>query len=71
VLHPAFGVVVYPITVVTIRDHQTHGGLGPAAGLSIALGVVLVAQILSLTVALNRSRHDQWCKPTRRQRGVS
>jgi hypothetical protein len=56
VLHPAFGVVVYAIIVVTVRDHQTHGGLGPAAGLSIALGVVLIAQIGALMVALNRSR---------------
>jgi hypothetical protein len=56
VLHPAFGAVVYAIVVVTVRDHQTHGGLGPAAGLSIALGVILITQIGALTVALGRSR---------------
>jgi hypothetical protein len=56
VLHPAFGAVVYAIIVVTVHDHQTHGRLGPAAGLSIALGVVLIAQIGALAVALGRSR---------------
>jgi hypothetical protein len=56
VLHPAFGAVVYAIIAVTVRDHQTHGRLGPAAGLSIALGVVLVAQVGALTVAFARSR---------------
>jgi hypothetical protein len=56
ILHPAFGVVVYAIIAVTIRDHQTHGGLSPATGLSVALGVVLIAQIGAVTVALARSR---------------
>jgi hypothetical protein len=56
VLHPAFGTVVFAIIVVTVRNHQTHGDLGPAAGLSIALGVLLIAQIGALTVALSRSR---------------
>jgi uncharacterized membrane protein len=56
ILHPAFGVVVYAIIAVTVRDHQTHGRLGPAAGLSIALGVVLIAQVGALMVALRRSR---------------
>jgi hypothetical protein len=56
VLHPAAGVVVYAIVVVNVHDHQTHGGLGPAAGLSIALGVVLIAQVGALAVALSRSR---------------
>lgn len=59
VLHPAAGAVAYAIIVVTVRDHQTHGGLGPAVGLSIALGVTLVAQIGALTVALTRSRRDE------------
>ncbi len=56
VLHPAFGVVVYAIIVITVRDHQTHGGLGPAAGLTIALGIVLITQIGALAVAVTRSR---------------
>jgi hypothetical protein len=56
VLHPAIGAVMYAIIVVNVRDHQTHGGLGPAAGLSIALGVVLIAQIGAVAVALTRSR---------------
>jgi len=55
VLHPAVGAVAYSIIVVNVRDHQTHGGLGPAAGLSIALGVILITQIGALTVALGRS----------------
>ncbi len=56
VIHPAAGAVVYAIIVVTVRDHDTHGGLGPAAGLSIALGVLLIVQIGALAVALTRSR---------------
>jgi len=55
VLHPAAGAVVYAIIVVTVQDHQTHGDLGPTAGLSIALGVILITQIGALTVALGRS----------------
>jgi hypothetical protein len=58
VIWPALGVVVYAIIVVTVRDHQTHGGLGPAAGLSIALGVMLITQIGALTVALSRNRRS-------------
>jgi hypothetical protein len=57
VLHPAFGAAVFAIIAVTVRNHQTHGDLGPAAGLSIALGILLIAQIGALTVALSRSRH--------------
>ena len=56
ILHPAIGAVMYAIIVASVRDHQTHGRLGPAAGLSIALGVVLIAQIGALAVALTRSR---------------
>jgi hypothetical protein len=56
VLHPLIGAVAYAFIVVTVRDHQTHGGLGPAAGLSIALGIVLIAQVGALAVALGRSR---------------
>jgi hypothetical protein len=56
VLHPALGAMVYVIIVVTVQDHQTHGGLGPAAGLSIALGVMLIAQVGALAVARTRSR---------------
>jgi len=56
VIYPALGVVVYVIIIVTVRDRQTHGGLGPAMGLSIALGVMLIAQIGALIVALTRGR---------------
>jgi hypothetical protein len=56
VIHPALGAVVFVIIVVTVRDHQTRGGLSPAAGLGIALGVLLIAQIGALAVALTRSR---------------
>jgi len=56
ILWPALGVVVYAIIVGTVRDHQTHGGPGPAAGLGIALGAMLIAQIGALAVALTRSR---------------
>jgi hypothetical protein len=56
VLYPGFGVVVYVIIIVTVRDHQTHGGLGAVTGLSIALGVMLAAQIGALALALSRSR---------------
>jgi hypothetical protein len=58
VLYPALGVVAYAIIVVTVRDHQTHGGLGPAVGLSVALGIMLVAQVGALTVALTRNRRS-------------
>jgi hypothetical protein len=58
VLHPALGAVVYAIIFVTVRDHRTHGGLGPTAGLSIALGVMLIAQIGALAVARTRSRRS-------------
>jgi hypothetical protein len=56
VIHPAFGVVVFAIIVATVGNHQTHGDLGPAAGLSIALGILLITQIGAVTVALTRSR---------------
>ncbi len=56
VLHPAAGAVIFAIIVVTVRDHQTHGGPGPAVGLSVALGVVLAAQIGAVAVARARSR---------------
>ncbi len=56
ILHPAAGAVVYAIIVVAVQEHKTHGGLGAAAGLSIALGVLLVAQIGALIVALSRNR---------------
>jgi len=58
ILWPALGVVVYAIIVGTVREHATHGGPGPAAGLSIALGLMLIAQIGALTVALTRSRRS-------------
>ena len=56
VIWPALAVVVYAIIAVTVRDHKTHGSLGPAAGLSIALGVMLIAQIGALAVARTRDR---------------
>lgn len=56
VLWPALGVVAYVIIVVNVHNHSTHGGLGPAAGLSIALGVMLITQVGALTVALTRNR---------------
>jgi hypothetical protein len=55
VLHPAFGVVVFAIITVTVRDHQTHGDLGPAVGVSIALGLILITQVGALTVARSRN----------------
>jgi len=56
ILHPAAGAVVFAIIFLTVRDHQTHGGLGPAVGLSIALGIMLISQIGAMTVALARNR---------------
>jgi hypothetical protein len=56
VMWPAAGVVVFTIIVVTVRNHQTHGGPGASVGLFIALGVMLVTQIGALTVALGRNR---------------
>lgn len=58
ILHPAAGGVAYAIIVITVHNHQTHGNLGPTAGLSIALGVMLIAQIGALAVALARSRRS-------------
>jgi len=55
-LWPGLGVVVFAIIVVTVKNHQTHGGLGPSAGLSIALGVMLITQIGALAVARRRDR---------------
>jgi hypothetical protein len=54
-LWPALGAVVFVIIVVATDNHQTHGGTGPAVGLSIALGVMLVTQIGALTVARSQS----------------
>lgn len=56
ILYPVFGAVVYTIVTVAVRDHTTHGSLGPAAGLTIALGVMLVGQVGALAVAITRSR---------------
>jgi hypothetical protein len=58
VLYPVLGAVVFTIIVVNVRDHHTHGGLGPGPtiGLSVALVVMLAAQIGALAVALRRSR---------------
>ncbi len=56
VLWPAIGAVIYTIIVITMKDHQTHGGPGPSVGLSIALGVILVTQVGALAVAVSRNR---------------
>jgi hypothetical protein len=56
VLYPALGAVVFAIISIAVKNHSTHGGLGAATGLSIALGVMLIAQIGALAVALTRSR---------------
>jgi hypothetical protein len=53
---PAMGAVVFVIIVVAVHGHQTHGGLGPVFGLSIALGVMLVTHIGALAIALGQSR---------------
>jgi hypothetical protein len=58
VLYPAAGAVVFGIIVGTVLDHQTHGGLGRTVGLSLALGVMLAAQIGALTIALTRNRRS-------------
>jgi hypothetical protein len=55
-MYPGIGVVVYVIIIVSLHDRGANGGLGPVTGLSIALGVMLVAQIGALAVALHRSR---------------
>jgi len=57
ILYPVFGAVVYTIVTVSVKDHTTHGSLGPATGLTIALVVMLAAQIGALAVAISRSRH--------------
>jgi hypothetical protein len=56
VLYPALGAVVFAIISLAVKNHQAHGGLGPATGVSIALGVMLIAQIGALAVGLRRSR---------------
>jgi hypothetical protein len=57
VVYPVLGAVVFTIIVVNVRDHTTHGiGPGPAIGLSVALGVMLAAEIGALVVALKQSR---------------
>jgi hypothetical protein len=56
VIWPALGAVVFVVLVVTVHGHKTHGGPGPAVGLGIALGVMLIAQIGALAVARGRGR---------------
>lgn len=57
VLYPVFGAVVFTIIVVNVHGHRTHGlNPGPVIGLSIALVVMLGAQIGALVVALKSSR---------------
>jgi hypothetical protein len=55
VLYPVGGAVIFAIITVAVRGHQTHGGLGPPAGVCIALGVLLVSQIGALAIARNRN----------------
>jgi hypothetical protein len=50
---PALGVVVYVIILVTAHSPQVHGS--PAVGLSVALVVMLVAQVGALARARSRS----------------
>ena len=50
---PVLGVVAYLIILVTGHSQQVHGS--PAVGLSIALGVMLVAQIGALARARSRA----------------
>jgi subtilase family serine protease len=56
VIWPGLGLVVSVIINVATRNHQTHGSLGPVAGLSIALGVMLITEIGALAVARSRDR---------------
>jgi hypothetical protein len=50
---PALGVVVVLVIVVTSHSGQVHGS--PAVALSIALGVMLVAEVGALARARSRS----------------
>jgi hypothetical protein len=52
-LWPVLGIVVYVIILVTSHSPQVHGS--PAVGLSVALGVMLVAQIGALARARSTS----------------
>ena len=56
ILYPAGGAAIFAIIAVAVHGHQTHGGLGPAGGVFIALGVLLASQIGALTIARNRNR---------------
>lgn len=56
VLFPALGAVAYVVINVAVKNHQTHGGLGPASGVIIVLAVMLAAQIGALAVGFTRSR---------------
>jgi hypothetical protein len=58
IMWPAGGVVVYAILVINARTQQATGGSGPAAGLTIALVVMLVTQIGALAVAISRGGRD-------------
>jgi|ERR1700691_2409727 hypothetical protein len=53
---PTLAAVVYVIVVATAHDKGIHGS--PAIGLTIALGVILAAQIGALTVAVTRGRRS-------------
>jgi|SRR5580658_4085735 hypothetical protein len=51
---PALGVIAYVIVLATDHDKAVHGS--PATGITVALCVILAAQIGALVVALNRGR---------------
>jgi hypothetical protein len=50
---PALGVVAYVIILVTSHSRDVHGS--PTVGLSVALGVMLVAQVSAVARARSRS----------------
>jgi len=50
---PFLGLVVFLVVLVTAHSPQVHGS--PAIGLTVALGVMLVAQIGALARARSRS----------------
>lgn len=59
VMWPAIAAIVYAILLVTAHGQQATGGPGPALGLSIAIGVMLVTQVGALSVARGRSRRGR------------
>jgi hypothetical protein len=53
---PVLGLVAFAIILATANSSQVHGS--PVIGLSVALGVMLVAQIGALARARSRSSSD-------------